>query len=186
MTAWERQRLEQERAKEQSLPSQQKMYEMLSSIGNDRDRALCTFAYLLAGRVSEIVSLKTENLDSSYIDDERYLTVDMPNKKNRVRHRKKLPISYDKEGRFLLLLRAYLGSVPKDSYLFRFSIRSAQKMVEKCLGWNTHWIRHIRLTHLVTVYDFNAHELQLFAGWSDTRPAKHYIEMNWRNLARKF
>jgi len=31
-------------------------------------------------------------------------------------------------------------------------------------------------------HGYGEYKLQQYAGWTDTRPAKHYVSMNWSNL----
>ena len=47
-----------------------------------------------------------------------------------------------------------------------------------------HYLRHVRLTHLVTEYDYSIARLMRYAGWSDPRPAAVYLQLNWRSLAK--
>lgn len=46
-----------------------------------------------------------------------------------------------------------------------------------------HYMRHCRLTHLVQNYGFDALRLMRYAGWTDTKPAQVYLQLNWMDLA---
>lgn len=110
-----------------------------------------------------------------------FLLVTLPNRKNRKLKIKKLAIPIDKEGELIDFLYEYLGTKEYNEPLFPFTPQRAWQILRK-YGYNPHYLRHVRLTHLVTVYNFNEHMLRRFAGWTDTRPARFYIEIKWQDF----
>lgn len=178
--------------KEKTIPSVEDTIEIADAIDNPRDQALFVLAYLTAGRIREIIRKGTgENFKPSIIKREisldeikgkKILKIDMRNQKNRQRKRKTIPIPLDKpeNKRFFEFLIPYLNSLEMNDELFPFSYSNAYRILKQF--WNPHWFRHIRLTHLVTKYNFNEQQLKMYAGWTDGRPAKDYIEMRWQDL----
>lgn len=47
-----------------------------------------------------------------------------------------------------------------------------------------HYLRHSRLTDLVVRYDYGPNELMQFAGWSDLRQMRVYVELDWKRLLK--
>lgn len=114
------------------------------------------------------------------------LEIRTENRKNKNRKTKLLPLPIEKEGRILKYIYEYLSILSEDQVLFPFSTRRAAQIINGTTGFNLHFIRHIRATHLITLYDFNEQMLIKFMGWSDSRPAKHYIELRSSDIAREF
>ena len=48
-----------------------------------------------------------------------------------------------------------------------------------------HYFRHCRLTHMVTRFNYDSHQLVKYAGWTDERPAKHYVHLRTEDLELK-
>ena len=48
-----------------------------------------------------------------------------------------------------------------------------------------HYFRHCRLTHMVTRFNYDSHQLVKYAGWTDERPAKHYVHLRTEDLEAK-
>jgi len=191
MGAWYKQRF----LKEEKIPTIQDMIEIAESIRYDRDRALFILLYLTGCRIRELVRKKdkvTGRWRKSIIKNDIQLTerngrkillINLRNQKNRERKRKDIPIPLDikENALFFNMLTDYINSLGNESELFPMSYQNAYLVVSK-LGFNPHFIRHIRLTHLVTKYGFKEHQLRIYAGWTDSRPAKNYLEMVWEDL----
>ena len=174
----------------EKIPTVKDIIDLVNSIDNDRNRCLFILAYLTAGRIREIVRTK----DRKYIiksdmmitneDGRSILLVNIRNQKNIERKRKDIPIPLDiKENALLFnMMLNHLNSLKDNEELFPICYQNAYEIITKISSWNPHWIRHIRLTHLVTVYGYKEHQLRIYAGWTDSRPAKNYLEMNWKDL----
>jgi integrase len=182
-------------AKKEKIPTVNGILDLAKSISNDRDRCLFVLTYLTAGRMQELVrySGKDENRDSVKGGDieikekngRKVLLINLRNEKHLTRHRKDLPVPLDiKENQlFFELISGYLESIEDNEEVFKIGYKRAYVIITQINPyWNPHFIRHIRLTHLVTVYGYREHQLMLYAGWSDPRPAKHYLELRWEDL----
>ena len=73
-----------------------------------------------------------------------------------------------------------------EDIIFPFGKIRAYQLIRGTVGWNNHWIRHIRLTHLVVYHDFNEQLLLRFAGWTTTLPAQNYMEIRWVDFLEKY
>lgn len=152
-----------------------------------RDMALFIILYLTAGRISEVVrSLYRKDIEEREVNCRRIILFRLNNRKNKERKFKEIPIPYDKEKELLDMIFPYLDNIDLESRVFTISKTRAYQIIKKELGWNPHWIRHIRLTNLVTYQDFNDQFLVKFSGWTDSRPAKNYMEHKWKDILQKY
>jgi hypothetical protein len=184
--AWSKQKY----LKEEKIPSINEIIELFSQISRPRDRCLLIMTYLTAGRIKEVIkkegrtSIKKNDFKIIQEDFKDILLIDLRNEKNRDRKRKEIPVPLDiKENAILWnMMLEYINSLGNEDELFHISYQKAYEIIIKYTGWNPHWIRHLRLTHLVTVYGYKEFQLVRYAGWSDSRPAKNYVEMSWKDL----
>ena len=160
---------------------------LAANIKDLRTRALFILTYLTAGRMSELVyEIKKKDLIFKYTRGRSVLLVNMPNRKHLTRHFKDIPIPVDKESVLLELLTPYLKSLNDDDVLFPFGLIRAYQLIRDSSGFNNHWLRHLRLTHLVLYHDFNEQLLVRFAGWTNSLPAKSYMEIRWSDILDKY
>lgn len=117
--------------------------------------------------------------------DKRVLIVSMQNRKNKQHTRKNVPIPAEKEAEFIDMLNEYLDTLREDQPLFDFGVAKAERIIAKT-DMNPHFLRDIRLTHMVTLYDFNAFQLVKFAGWKDIKPAERYVRLGIGDLIDKY
>lgn len=107
--------------------------------------------------------------------------------KQKNEQRKLIPVTLDNEIhlKFWNIIKSYLYVIKEDwKELFPFQKRNAEKIINQ-IEWNPHFIRKVRLTHLVKYHGFIEQELRIFAGWTDTRPSKHYVKLSWEALIKK-
>jgi len=179
----------------EKIPTVKDIIEIAEGISSERERCLFVLLYLTAGRLQEIVmynskkeirsSIRKSDITIQDRDNRKILLINIRNEKNRTRHRKDLPVPLDVDENkvFYNLMVDYLNSLDDNEELFPFSYKRAYALLNKINpDWNPHWIRHIRLTHLITVYGYREHQLRLYSGWSDSRPASKYLEMKWEDL----
>lgn len=82
---------------------------------------------------------------------------------------------------FARLIDIYVSPLDEDEELFPITPRRAEQILAK-VGINPHFLRKVRLTHLVKLYNFSDQKLRFFAGWSDSRPSKDYIKLGVSDL----
>jgi hypothetical protein len=156
-------------------------------IKNPRNQALFVILYLTAGRISEVVrSLYRKDLSEQEVDFRRVILFRMNNRKHRKQNFKNIPIPYDKEKELLDIIFPWLDDKDLEQCLFPFTKTRGYQIIKKETGWNPHWIRHLRLTNLAVYNDFNDQLLVKFAGWTDSRPSKEYMELKWKDILQKY
>lgn len=176
--------------KEEKVLEVEEVIEIVQGIQNLRDRALIILTYLTAGRIREIVrkkdrkSILKSDIKLTDVKERPTLLINLRNQKNKNRKRKNIPVPLDlKENAiFFNLLAPYINDLEMHEELFPISYQRAYKIIHETMGVNPHWIRHLRATHLVVKYGYKEHQLMIYMGWSDPRPAKYYVEMVWQDL----
>ena len=118
-------------------------------------------------------------------DGKQILEIRMQNRKNKKVKVKSIPIPIHKEKRLVGLLFEYLDTLNPEIPLFPMSIRTAERIINK-VDMNPHFLRNIRLTHLVNIYDFNAYQLTRFAGWTSASPAEAYVRLSQKDMIDKY
>lgn len=58
-------------------------------------------------------------------------------------------------------------------------------LCKKKLGMRTHWLRHLRCTHLVNNYSFNVLELKEWQNWASVEESNTYVKVNRENIIKK-
>jgi integrase/recombinase XerD len=150
----------------------------LSKIKNIKHKAILTLAYSIGLRVSEIINLKIEDIDSKrmiiYIKNAK-------GKKDRI-----LPLS---ENILKLLRKYYLQYRPK-VYLFngqnssKYSISSCQKIYKKYIDQysSIHCLRHSCFTHLLE-NGTDLRIIQKMAGHSSSKTTEIYTQVSNKTLS---
>lgn len=181
--AWEIQRrLEEER----EIPTGIEIRDIISSIKDLRVQALFCVMYLTAGRISEVLELRQKDISKKLINNIKVIEIKLLNRKNNTRRIKFIYIKIETERDLLEPLILYTNSLPSgDSKLFNIHYMRAYQLIRKNTNFNPHWIRHCRLTNLVRENGFLESQLQIIAGWTDTKPSKNYVIMNWEDLLQK-
>jgi len=109
-------------------------------------------------------------------DDFNYIKFVLRNEKNRVQKQKILAVRFDKEpmANILWNYRNEQMNVP--------SVRRIQQLLDESLGWNPHFLRHVRLSHLTINNNFSDQKLRVWAGWTDSRPASVYVKFRYQDF----
>ena len=113
------------------------------------------------------------------------MIISMQNRKNKDFTRKNIPIPVHKEAHFVEIVQSFMQDKGIAEPLFNFGRSKAEQILSK-VHMNPHFLRDIRLTHLVTIYDFNSFQLSKFAGWKDPRPAERYVRLGISDLIDKY
>lgn len=172
-------------------------------IRKDRLRSLFVLTYLTAGRIRELIqykhykdkknvhpSIKRKDIHFTKKDGRDVMLIKLRNlkqKENSRRRIKEIPITLDNEFHRKLVnsIMDYISQKEMDEELFPFKYQFAYKNLFKKIC-NPHWLRHIRLTHLIKYHDFSDLLLQRYAGWSNTKPASIYSELRWGDFLDKY
>lgn len=156
----------------------------LLAIPRSRERALFCLMYLTGARVSELNKVRHKDISEEEIDGKVFVLVTLFTEKNKLQKERIVPIYIEQEKTLLDAVTTYTA-YSKCEFLFGHNRTTIFKWCKKYLGFNPHRLRHLRLTHLVTEKNFTEHSLTHFAGWSDPRPSKAYVHLDYRDMARK-
>jgi integrase len=173
------------RALGQDIPSQQQILEMARNIRNPGHRTLFVLSYLTAGRVNEVLDLEWSQFKMEERLGRKVMTIyHMLNEKHKTRKSKTFHIPIDREKELVRLILPYLNT-RKGGRIFRFRTRQRAWQILNKLGLFPHYLRHVRLTHLVTIYGFSDQLLVKFAGWTNSLPAQYYMELRAEDILEK-
>jgi len=118
-------------------------------------------------------------------EDREVMVFNIRNLKNRQKRQKRklipCPLDNEMNRKFIKLITFYTDSLEDGEELFPIGKRRAEQILEKT-GFNPHFLREVRLTHMVRYYNLSDQKLLAFAGWTDSRPAKNYIRVRWEDL----
>jgi len=157
---------------------------------DERYKALFIMLYLTAARISEVVGITNNKHIETVIKGSRpWLLIRLENRKNRERKFKEILIPLDyplQEKELAYMLMHFLEQYGDETILFPMTKNAAYYYFKKYTGWNCHLIRHLRCTHLMTMYGIDPELLKKMAGWSDLRPAKYYINLVTDDLMEIF
>ena len=130
--------------------------------------------------------LRKKDLTYTNIRGKDILLINMANRKNKEFTRKNIPIPINHESPFMEIINSYIDTLQRDTdQLFPFKMRKAQRIISK-IGFNPHFLRDVRLTHMVTLYQYNTHQLVKFAGWKSIAPAERYVRLGVGDLVENF
>ena len=162
-----------------------------------RDRALFSLLYLTGARIGEVVKrLKKSDFEFIKFNKRWFMIVELYTEKNRLHPLRRTPINIEKEKELVDYVNKYVEGLEDEDYLFPFTKQRAWQIIARIISRYkkryrnkfmnaNHFLRHCRLTHLVTKYDFTDQDLVQFTGWSNSIPAKSYMHLRFKDLARK-
>jgi len=150
----------------------------INSIENLKHKAILSLAYCCALRVSEVINLKIDDVDSN-----RMLIHIRNAKGNKERY---VPISES----VLITLRRYYKLFLPNTYLFNgqfeniYSSSSCNKIVKKYLGFSYHFhlLRHSGLTHMLE-NGTDIRTLQVIAGHKNVNTTSIYCHVSKQLLS---
>ena len=151
----------------------------LYKIENTKHRAILTLTYSVGLRVSEIVNLKIEDIDS------KRMLIHIKNAKGR--KDRIVPLSEV----VLVLLRNYFKEYKPKEYLFngqfggKYSTASCQKIYKKYIDDKTsiHTLRHSSFTNLLES-GVDTAIIQKIAGHSSIKTTQVYLHVSDKNLSK--
>ena len=198
-----------EKKKPEPFPiTKQEVFDRILELFDHETIALADLCYLSAGRISEVLDLKPQNLVTGTVRGVEFLSADLKTLKNKRRHRRQIPIANmnDKiEHDMACKVLKYIDGLDPAIPIFDGLSRNAAAMRFKKISITTeayhnddyipeftfhlfpHYFRHCRLTHVVVDYALgeDPFKLQLFAGWSTPREAMRYVLLSWKYLAKQ-
>jgi integrase len=184
----------------------------LSSYYPEPYQTLFLATYIYGARIGETIALNKRDLQRTQDDDGRaVLVASILTEKNRINPLRRIPAILGgdnltpfqtEEAKITEHVHAYseyakdklFPNVTRQTAFNHFSEQSINvtalvtqpepEIVElNDFKLHPHYLRHVRLTHLREEYNYDTADLMLYAGWTDTRPAAVYIQLDWRHLA---
>jgi len=113
----------------------------------------------------------------------KVLLIELFNEKAKSRdlRHKKLPLPFDTHKDIIDIILTNIEKIPYGKPVVSLPYHKIWRLMSK-YELNPHLLRHYRLTHLCINHRYDSFKLQLYAGWTDIKPAKHYIQMAWSSL----
>lgn len=169
------------------------------------ERALASFLYLYAARVSEATNfLAGDLIAETYLGKKVLVAKDLPTLKNKKHKTRSLVVTVNGvEGIMAIDLAEYADQIMPDVKLFELSRQQAYNRISKQTATikvrkpngkmgllenfkiHPHYFRHCRAAHLVTHHHFDEISLMRFMGWSSPVLAETYVHMDWQDFARR-
>lgn len=188
--------------KKLDVMNRQEFYKEVAQTDDIEVRTLMVLGYLTAGRISELLLLRKKDIRKEVIGDRSFLVFRMrllkkwdvigkrklPDGRTKYKTKRRLevrnaPVPIDTERQFLDLVWDYVMSRPLEAKILPKSRQWAWlRLNEK--GIFPHYLRHLRITHLVQ-RGFTDQELVQFVGWENSMPAKTYTHLRWQDVVRK-
>jgi integrase len=168
------------------IPNKAQILSVIGKITNVRDRALFSVVYLTGARIREIVRrLLPSNITVEPVEEagnKEFLLINVYTEKRRRNDiYRNIPIPIDTNKEFVAWIQDWAQDKNPVNPLFSISGRHAGRLCHKWLGFNPHFLRHIRTSHLSSA-GYSEQELVKWNGWADSRMASRYVHLNWRSL----
>lgn len=163
-------------------------------------QALAATAYITSCRISEVIpyppkswgGLTKEHFKTEPFDDDQALVISniIVLKRKDDTPQKSIGIPYSAEPELIKVILDYIAPLTPTTVLFPFNRQEAWRLIKTHINtpnlkFYPHLLRHIRLTHLATIYDYDEGNLRREAGWKDGRPAATYVHLSWKDNAKK-
>lgn len=167
---------------EKKLPliiDSEQLLSSISKIKNLKHKAIISLAYSVGLRVSEVINLKIEDIDS------KRMVIHIKNAKGR--KDRLVPLSKN----ILILLREYWKEYKPKEYLFngsntpRYSSVSCNSIVKKYINpkYHFHLLRHSCATHLIEC-DTDSRVVQKLLGHSNIKTTEGYMQVSTNVLSK--
>ncbi len=158
-----------------------------------RDRALCSLIYVTAGRISEVLSLKTSNFFFGMDKDFIYiLNMEIHKRKKLGSRRGKIGLPLrGKLHPFTVLVTNYLDQLHStygeatDVPLFNFKIEHAWTLVNHMTGLWDHYFRSQAETMYGDAFGGDVLTLGRFIGVSNLQTLQRYCKSSWTKYANQ-
>jgi len=177
------------------VPDKEETIKRIEQTKTVKLRAQVALVYLTGARVGEILQSRYNNKwkglrkrhisfkwwpDKDSGEEIPVITVNTPNQKNKNKKYKRISITLDVPyiKKIWVFVKNYINRKSMSQVLFPYTQQWSRELLKKH-SWfpNNHFLRGLRLSHLVMYHGFNEQELVEFAGWKDSRPAHWYISL---------
>ncbi len=163
--------------------------------------SLFAMCYIFGLRISEALSIKARDLEYNRAEDVWVLRVITKKRKDASILRVLPSLCKEGEDKLLRMIEErHTGTDPAElmfdtnrklAYFYfqknRVEVNAVDFQKREIIDMpafkmHPHYLRHCRLTHLVTYYGFDLFKLTQYAGWTSPNVAMTYVNLDWRNL----
>jgi integrase len=145
------------------------------------DQLLAAMAYATGARVSELNQITKANL---FLEPNgTYLFIHCPvlKKRDKKKHERKAIVRVDEDWLVEPILSA-ADKLKDTEIICPFNRTFIYRHLLKATGWNPHGFRHLRATHLRSVFGFDAYQLQKFFAWKTIEPSSFYVSLDSKEI----
>ncbi len=141
---------------------------IMNKTTSQRDRSLFSFYYLFGCRRQEALNMLREDI---FIKDDMLCAIITVQKRKNGEHQ----VCVNNDSTYAKTIIEYIKNIPVGKKIWNISGRHALRILKQILpNGYIHRFRHTRLTKLAELHA-TEFQLQAWAGWIDTRPAKYYV-----------
>lgn len=157
---------------------------IILSMPTEELKAVVSLLYISGARISEILSLRRENI----IEDIESIQINIISLKQKKKKRETFyiqnerPLTFRRDTPFMNYILEYIKGVPKSEKLFNVTRFQVWYYIKRAnMFCSPHCFRHSRLQRLADL-GATAHQIRMFAGHSKIDSSVSYIESSSRSL----
>lgn len=163
---------------------------MITNIPNQDDKYIACLAYATGARVSELIKLTHNSIYFDKINGVDYMGIICPVlKKRKVMVKGVLTSNVPDRKAWVRIDEEWLTRPILDRYhsfssskLIPYHRATVYKKLVACTGFNPHFFRKLRATHLRRNFNFDSYQLKKFFGWSSISPSEYYVGLDDRDI----
>jgi len=166
-----------------------------------RNQALITFLYLTAARVEEVIggtfgknkeyyvpAITRGDIKIQEFKGQEFLVVKnvitLKRRGNPKKFTRTIPINCKAERQFLYYIYKYLDTKEWEAPLFKITRDMVYKIVKEQTGWYPHFLRDLRNTHLVQLYNLSSFALWRLNNWARLEMAERYVRLSAKDIMK--
>lgn len=171
------------------VPNYDEIFNKLNESVDPHIKHIAKALYYTGARIGELVQIRKKHV----WEEDKFVKVKLLTEKNQYNTERIIPIPKDIESCGAALYLNAIKNKEDNDLLFpsppQILLSSYMRVLRR--NFNTeynvapHYYRHCRLTHMVTRFNYDSHQLVKYAGWTDERPAKHYVHLLTEDLEAK-
>jgi len=172
------------------VPRYEEIKDYLEQAIDPNIKQIAKALYYTGARIGELVQIEARHV----WDDNDFIKVKLLTEKNKNDTERIIPIPKKVEPEGAALYWKLKQGKEDNAKLFPCSpgikLSSFMRVIrrdfnEEYNGKAPHFFRHCRATHMVTRFGYDSHQLVKYFGWTDERPAKHYVKLRTDDLEAK-
>jgi len=172
------------------VPRYEEMHDYLDQAISPQWKTIAKALYYTGARIGELVQIEARHV----WEEPNFIKIKLLTEKNQQDTERIIPISKKVESEGANIYLSLKEGLDKNALLFPkppgVQLESYLRVMrrdfnEEYSNKAPHYFRHCRATHMVTRFGYDAFQLTKYMGWSDERPAKHYVKLRTEDLEAK-